>query len=461
VPFVLLSVLKSVILPLFPRAARDQILAEFGELLGDAHFNSSFFLTLEDIIGSSDPVVLSLMSKDKLIVVFDPYGSEFELLSSQTLPALAQWDFVFTEPDSNSFVQSVTDAASGGAILVIKHGDSVVEDPFFNSITSGVVSSGFFMENPLTIDNEFRVVLLVDRCPRSILPHVSFIHCAEIGKAKLQSVVMNSDLPVTAANKLLSSRVMLQSQLDNFYISLQSLNTRLREIHASSVDVLTDVLMQSQLLQTAFKNYNDSQVFSDHLMNAHRHNAAREAEVERFVGKLEDLHQLSPLYLWPLEKIRETVAALGKSEDLSGDLFSVLATSVLGEHRAQIEELKEVNPKPIVPGKWNVLHFMDWKFAALYLLELSKDGVPQVLVSVKSDSVFNFAVFREGMKSGSNIIFAFYEENDKFATDAYDVLTKEEVECDWSANSRLFFATRTNSELPVKLLRICSVFALE
>jgi hypothetical protein len=219
--------------------------------------------------------------------------------------------------------------------------------------------------------------------------------------------------------------------------------------------------MQSQLLQTAFKNYNECQTFSDHLLNAHRHNAAREAEVGRFIEKLEDLHQMSPLYCWSMEKIREMVMNLGNNEDISQELFSILATSVLKEHRAQIEELMDVNPKPIVPGKWNILHFMDWKYAAMYLWELNKDGIPQVLVSVGSKSVFDFGVFREGLKIGSNIIFAFYEENNKFAADAYDMMTMREVEPDWNVNSKLFFVARTDSELPAKLIRICSVFALE
>jgi hypothetical protein len=346
--FVLITVGRSVVLPLFPASSHDMIKRQIDEILQDSQFSSEFFLTICDIIGADDPVVLSILSGDRLVCVFDPHDSEFQFLGGLTghckIPSLNTFDFVYTDPSCPTFCLDVVRAAETGCILIIRHADSVLSNPFLNSIASSSVTSGPFYEKLTNISPRFRVIFLIERPPKSLNPHMTFIQSGEIGLQRVSAVLINDDLPVIASTKRMTSEMMLHAQRENLYLSFQHLTDRLSKIHSCDCEALGDVLLQSQLFEMALKNYEDSVVVDEHSLDGSPWVTNLAAQMLQFLQDLQDLYQISPLYLWPFSKLRELIEELRESEDLMEDLLKWVASTMFSAHRWTVDKLKKVRP---------------------------------------------------------------------------------------------------------------------
>ena len=459
--FVLATVAKCVVLPLFPSSARPAVEKNIQELLQDSQFDSTFFVSIRDIIGSDDPLVLAILSGDRLITVFDPHDTEWELLGGEgSLPlhSLSTYDFVYTDPSYPSFQDDIRRAAEGGSIAVIHHADKMLSNPFLNAIASSAVTSAPFFDKITNIDSDFRVVFLIDRPPKRIQPHMTFMHCAELNKAVLESIIMNDELPITAFKKKESASMMLHAQRENLYLSLQLLNSKLERIHSAEAAVLTDVLLQSQLLATSMKQYSDSIYMDSHALDGHEWVSPIVSNIISFLEKLQDLYRISPLYLWPFSKIRELLEEIRGTSDFMRDLMELVASAMLSSHRWGIDDLAKATPRPVAPKKLNIFHFQDIACAAEYLL--NANSRKQHHYSIEYEQTLDIEDIRKNLEDGSDVVISFFCENCVCAELIDEFIAGFPVD-QWHSDSRLFLLTDTSFEFPAHLVNICRVFALE
>ena len=459
--FVLATVAQCVVLPLFPSSARPSVEKNIQELLQDSQFESTFFVSIRDIIGSDDPLVLAILSGDRLITVFDPHDTEWELLGgdgSMPLHSLSTYNFVYTDPSYPTFQDDIRNAAECGSIAVIHHADKMLSNPFLNAIASSAVTSAPFFDKITNIDSDFRVVFLIDRPPKRIQPHMTFMHCAELNKAVLESIIMNDELPLTAFKKKENSSMMLHAQRENLYLSLQLLNGKLEHIHSAEAAVLTDVLLQSQLLSTSMKQYNDSIYMNAHALDGHEWVSSIVSDIISFLEKLQDLYRISPLYLWPFSKIRELLEEIRGTDNFMRDLLELVASAMLSSHRWGIDDLAKATPRPVVPKRLNIFHFQDIACAAEYLLNM--EGSEQHHFSIEEDEKVDCDAMKAYLQEGSDVIVSFFCENCACAHQIDDFIASFPVD-QWHEKSRLFLLTDTSFEFPAHLVNISRVFALE
>jgi hypothetical protein len=459
--FVLTVLGRCVVLPLLPAHYRAPFMKGIDDILQDSQFDSRFFVAITDIIGSDDPVVLAILSGDKLVTVFDPHDTVYELLGGNRgfiLPALAQFDFVHTDPSLTSFRDSVVKAAENGSILVIRHADMVLSNSFLISIASSAVKAAPFYDQITNIDRRFRVVFLIDRPPKKLHPHMTFMHCGIVSTAKLASVLIKDNAPVIAAQKRATAGMTLHTQKENLYLSLQALNDKLTKIHAADTTVLDDVLLQSQLLGTALRGYSDCVDADEHSLDEVPWVRPLATEVLSFIDKLQELYRVSPLYLWPFSKVSEFINESRGQADVMKLLCERVAASMLASHRWGVEQLKTVEPLKFAPRKLNILHYEDLAIATELFLHI--DSKAQHHCSVQQDTEFKAAEFTEFLKEGSDVIFAFFEDNLAFALELDQAVSAVEA-VDWNDDSRVFILTDTSFEFPSHLICVCQLWAIE
>jgi hypothetical protein len=435
---------------------------QIDDILQDSQYSSEFFLTTRDIIGADDPAVLSILSGDRLICCFDPHDSEFELLGGITkhcqIPSLNAFDFVYTDPSCQTFRLDVVRAAETGCILIIQHADSVLSNPFLNSIASSSVTSGPFYEKLTNISPGFRVIFLIERPPRWLNPHMTFIHSGEIGLQRVSAVLINDDLAVVASTKRMTSEMMLHAQRENLYLALQHLTDQLSKIHSCDCEVLGDVLLQSQLFEMSVKSYEDSVVVDEHSLDGSPWVAKLAPQILQFLENLQDLYRVSPLYLWPFSKLRELIEELRESEDLMAELLKSVASTVLSTHRWRVDELKNVTPKKVEPKRLSIFHYEDLACATDFLLAI--DNGRQIHYSIAHDSELASPEVRRHLAEGKDVVFSFFEENEAIAN-GIDKFLADFPMAEWNPEARMFIVTETAIEFPAHLICICRLFALE
>jgi hypothetical protein len=241
-------------------------------------------------------------------------------------------------------------------------------------------------------------------------------------------------------------------------LALQALNDKLTKIHAADTAVLDDVLLQSQLLGTALRGYADSVNADEHSLDDVAWVRPLATEVLSFLDKLQELYKVSPLYLWPFSKVRKFLNQSAEETGVMKFLCERVAASMLASHRWGIEQLKTVEPQPFAPQQLNILHYEDLACATELFLHI--DYNVQHHYSVQRETEFNATEFIQFLRDGSDIIFAFFEENVAFALELDKALSGFPT-LDWNDRSRVFILTDTSFEFPSHLTCICQLWAIE
>ena len=470
--FAFIETVKSTVYPLFPQKSRKDFENEIAELEKNIGFNSKFFVPLHEIIGSDDPLVLSLLSGDRLIAIFDPNGTEFDILINNPLiPSFVKFEFVITAPLSHTFEQDVINSAEKGKVLVIRHADEIIYNPFFSSIVSKSVMSSNFNRKLINIDSEFRTIFILDRPPKDISAHMTFISCLNLQREKLESILINNNAPIDTAKKRMNSEANLRSQLENLYISLDKLSTELSRIHSSDTSVLNDALLQCQLLQNALQAVNYSKIMSDHVLDGFEWVKPVTDEILGFLQKIQNLYTISPLYLWPFSKLVDQISDIsGKNAQLINILYQRVSSAILKKHQWGIDELKFSKSADFESqkSKLNILHYTDIFLAVNFLqnrYNRAKVTNGQIVeyenFSIEKDTSLDMNLIKNLLKNnGKEIIFTFFDQNMSVAQDI-DRIISESPPSTWHEKSKIFILTETSFDMPPHIVLTFRVFALE
>lgn len=564
--FALLEVCKSVVYPLFPKEFVPTIERQVDDLISDLGIESSYFVTLKEILGNDDPIVLSILSGDRLIAVFDPNDTTYDLLKSDpTIPALAKYDFLFTDPIesktpsrqipsnnnnnnmiqyfenydlskdgtvkydsdnkeyafySSGFIEDFITAAERGKILVIHHADSVLNNPFLNSIVSQAVKSSIFKDRVVKINSDFRVIFLLDKppslygnndlgmkVPSRLNPHVTFISCNEIVMEKLESILLNDETPLKMEQKKVNADLMLQAQKENLYLALQDLHTQLQRIHASDTEVLKDVSLQSQLLQNSIQASNDATFLNDHVIDGFPWVKPLSLKISDFMEKLHRLYITSPLYIWHFSKFQENILNAQRQINLKSStkdkennpendekcnlllqhLYKTASATMLKSHLWEVTELKTFLDQKIdfnnifdsnnENNRLFMLHYTDIALAAdffigkrfgsedksTFVYDESKHDDENFSVERNTDSEFiktNVLPILLDDKQPKDVIITFFEENINVAN-MIDKIIFENPPSNWNKETRIFILVDNSFEMPTHLILSFKLFALE
>jgi hypothetical protein len=290
---------------------------------------------------------------------------------------------------------------------------------------------------------------------------MAFIGSATVDRARVESVVMRDNGPVVASAKRATAGMLLHSQRENLYLSLEVLNDKLSRIHAADVDVLSDVLLQSQLFGTSIRAYDVSVNLDEHALDEALWAKPLAEEILGFCEKLQDLHKISPLYLWPFLKLEELIGELdeiGEGELVMPALLAGVAGSLLETHRWRIEALRTVAPQKPLLGRLALGHYNELACAAEFLASI--DQGRQSHWSVEADSKFCTEDAMKCLTEGRDLVFVFFEENERFA-EGIDLLIQRFPVGQWGEQSRLFIFTESTFAFPPRIVRRFRIFALE
>ncbi|OHT13103.1 hypothetical protein TRFO_16855 [Tritrichomonas foetus] len=464
--FVLFEVIKSVVYPLFPLNVKPTIEKTLNEYMEDSAINPSFFISLKDILGNDNPLVLSILSGDRLIAVFDPNDSEYDLINSSSIPALSKFEFLITNPYSQSFKQDVESSSESGKVLIILHADTIIHDPFFASITSESVKSSIIFGKIINVNPDFRVVFFIDRPPQSLNPHIKFLSSSTVSKSKLDSILIKDQAPILLNQKFNNSEMMLQAQKENLYQSFQHLYGELQKIHSFDSSILQDVLLQSELLQNSLKLYNDSKFMLQHALDGFEWVIPISSEIAGLIEKLQNLYKISPLYLFPLSKIKEIIENINtpKAEIIEAFLQKIVS-SILKNHLWGINMTKntKLSLDRFISSKINILHYIDIVFATEFLInyEKSYNNIKLITYSIDSHSSIDIHTIQKMLISESNVIvLSFLEENIKVAFSINELICSQPQET-WNEKSLLFITIDNSFELPAHVILKSNLLAIE
>jgi hypothetical protein len=287
---------------------------------------------------------------------------------------------------------------------------------------------------------------------------MTFLHCGTLAPARLASVLLRNELPVTAAQRRASAAMMLHTQRENLYLSLQGLNDKLQRIHAADTEVLGDVLLQAQILAMAIRGHNEAVQLDESALDDAPWVRPLAEDVDAFLEKLQELYKVSPLYLWPFSKLRELIEECTEPSELMPSLVENVAATMLASHRWGIDQLRAAVPRGFEPMRLNIIHYED--VAAAAELFLGMDAQIQHHYSVEAETVFNEEEFAEFAGQGSDIVLAFFEENMAFAMQLEAVLVPALIE-KWNDKTRVFILTDTSFQFPSHLICVCRLWAIE
>lgn len=498
------------VLTMFSQINQKIIEKDIHDLLNDGGYDYSYFITLKDICGSDDPVVLSILSGDRLIAVYDPNDYTFDLLS-ESIPALSEFEFIFTDPynsktsqtirsitalnTNNAFIQKenstninfysigfiedVIRAAEEGKILVIRHGDSVLSNSFLNSIASLTVKSGRFLGKVVQINPEFRVIFLLDKAPFSmnsktnLNPYTNFIAVEQICREKVQSVLIDDETPLKLQKKLQQTELLYQAQKENLYQSIQKLNDELQRIHGSDSDCLSDLLLQTQLFENVIQSLKENQSRKEHSLDGFENIYELSDDVIKFIYKLQNMYKVSPLYIFPFSKIQIELNRsnkFAKSESLTksqmiDNFHSNISKEILNCHLYQIGDIQPHSEIEISSEKILIFHYTDIGNATNFFLSQKVPYVETINISIDKNSQIESIeeklhnVLNEVEKS-YRIIFSFFEENLEVAN-LINKLLIDLPSSKWNERTVLYVVTDNSFEFPPYSIISSKLIALE
>jgi len=460
--FVLKSVVDCSITPLFDPLSQKRVKEVLYDKLDSLGVDSTFYVSLKGIIGSDNPLIISLFSSDRVIVVFDPFKTAYNSLGAvkgHINPVISHYEFQYTNPRSLRFRTDVAEASEKGRILVIDNSETIINHQFFCAIANPNVTTSVLNGQTIVLDNSFKVILLVGQPPKILPPHMSFIAELTFSPSRIESILSKDRGLPTLSLKKDSAEMNLHAQKENLFVSLQRLCSQLKDIHSMNYHLFEEAKLQHQLLSTSMDILKETQMVYDHALDGFPWVREQVPMVMAFFKNLQSLCKISSLYLFSFEKCSKMLESWDSNCPLIEYLYSFASGSILSTHRRSIPELQNVVSLSLSHEKLNIIHSTDLSKSTKFFLGLS-DESEYFFLNSKS----KFETIKEELKNhirnGRIIVVSFFEESVDSAEQLESLFDEIPLNT-WDQNTRVYIHINTYYYFPTNLVRISQVIALE
>ncbi|EAY10123.1 hypothetical protein TVAG_274870 [Trichomonas vaginalis G3] len=462
--FLVKSVVEISTLPMISGPIRQQFMQNVNQIFNDNLADSTFFISLKDVMGTDDPLILSLISGDRLICCYDPHGTEFSYVGGDTKhpsPALQRrFNFTYTTPDKLSFYEDIRVAAEIGNVLVISHANQeAIDSQFLTSISSKSGKHCTLKDREVSIDSNFRVIFFVDKPLKYIPTGVTFIHCNYIPLEKIESTISKNESSIQNLEKLTKTEQIAHGQKLGLYNSIQSLEKDLHRLHSADSTVLEDVQVQSIVVFNTEKRL--LEIKKVYERNIIENKAIRETaqKIQEFITDIQNYYEYSSLYLFPFEKISKILKSCPENSNQYEHLLQTIGQSLTTHHRWTIKQLKGITIPEFVPSKINILHFNEIANAAEYFIKSLSTG-EKYNVDKNSELGNCMSQLIDCVDRGEVIYIIFFSENKKFYDDLLKFLKQNPPE-NWKDSAKLYLLVESNHDVPSELVMHASVCFVE
>ncbi len=429
--FLMMCVFTSVVKPLFDPEIGREVEEDIKDMMVANLFEYEYFINMKEIIGTIDPLLISLLAGDRIITVFDPYHIASALTgcdeNTQPHQTISHFNFVYADNTKEDETASkIISAAESGNILVVKHADNLVDCGFFCAAANKTVVNSFYKCAPVSIDPDFKAILIVDQPPKWMPPHMSFIAEIVLDQTHIESTLAGDKVLLTLAEKEKNAELSVIQQRENLYLSLQGLHSQLKELHSTKAGLLKDTELQAMLNVNAKSSLDDIRFTRLHALDRNIWIKDVAANMTRFCGKLQSFCKYSSMYLWPLEKIEHILHNFIQLKKRDDDVdffefvYSYVSSSMHKKHRNMFNELKKknqiqiknvINEKVENPVQMFVVHVQDLGSSANFFSSLNVSNEAQLIISKKTkveDLIEKLDKIIDSMKE-ENIVLSFFE----------------------------------------------------
>lgn len=455
IPFLVKSTTEIACLPLIPGPQRKKFIAGIDGIFNDSLTDPTFFISLKNVFGTEDPLIISLISGDRLICCYDPHGTEFSIVggdTGQAAPTLQRrFTFTYTDTSSKKFIEDIKTAASNGNILVIKHANQeTLDNQFLTCLASKSARKGVIDNREVVIDINFRVIFFVDKPLKYIPTGITFIHCNTIHLEKIESVILNNNNTIDILEKLTKTEQISHGQREGLYNSIQSLETEMERLHSADGTVLDDVQLQSIVMMNTEKRYQETKVLYEKSIEENKIVCETATKIQQFITDIQNTYEHSSLYLFPFEKITRMINSCPENENKFTFVQKQICATFAQHHRWGIKQLSGVKPGEFIPGKFNILHFNEIAQAAeFYIQKVHSDVV--LNIEENSDIKNYFSKLDDCVLTGKTVYFIFFNENKKFYQQLSEFLIQNPTNT-WQETSKLFLLVETSYNIPPRLV---------
>ena len=454
--FVLSSTCDIAVIPLLPYQQRSLFKKKVANLINDSFIDTTYFVSMKGIISTDDPLAVALLAGDRLIACFDPLETEYDTVGGnggKPIPALsAKFTFTYTSPSERDFDSKIVEAAINGFVLIINHADSVLDHPFLCTPNSESITTAAFKGKDYSIDKRFRVVFFLDVPPTNLSSHVTFIHSTDIPIEKIESILISDDSPRASYEKVLKIEQIVHSQKESVYRSIQKIQDQLDRVHSSDATVLEDVHLQSILMMNSLKKMTDTRNVYEHMLDSNQKIIQTATKIKNFVVQLQNMHSLSPLYIFSFCRIKNIIAERPKDTDAYEYLLSVVANSLCTHHKWMISELKNVQVTPFANEKINVLHFSDVSTAADFIMKVEEKNIVYYSIEESSEFGSNKEKIAEDLDKGRIPVFTFFSENSSYDKELAAFLVSECPTTKWHKDSHIYIMVDSSYTLSSSII---------
>jgi len=459
--FSLKSTAETAILPLFPASSHPWMRNRIEELFQDSLVDSTYYVSIQNIVGSENPLVLALLAGEKSIACYDPHKTSLYVFGDTqkpSIPPLFGFSILVTSTLSSSFETDLVDASENGKLLVILHSDLIIHNLFFSSIHTASSNSAKFNNITVKIDASFAVVFYLDTPPKHLPSHTTFIHLHKYPRSRIQSIVLNDQIPLQIYEKKIHSETILHSQKETTFMSLQQLYTKLTLVYSADTNVIDDLRVQSQLLLSAMNNYNDMVFQDQHSIDGFQWVSTLSDRIMVIIDSLQELYHYSPLYQFPLERVLIILSKCTNQSDIVNDLLSVLSAAISAQHRWRVKEFGGITPKSPSLSNLSIFHYSDLSNASEFMI---KNGLKNHF-SVQSVTNFEIhqAQIQEMFSSSIHVAIVFFDENMAYSKQLLKFILQKQP-CQSNSEISLSIFIDSSFELPLKLITQSEMYSLD
>lgn len=465
--FVLKTVYEQVLRPLFDPAALQKLDNDFNEMMSSNFYDTKFFVDVKTIINTQDPICTAILSGDRIISVYDPYGVAEIVTGMKTgKPAecISHLTILYTEMSEEDMEMKIMKAAEEGSIIVIKHADRLVDSQFFCAVANSAVTSAILGSYNISIDRDFKAILIVDRPPLWMPPMMSFIAELDMEKAHIESILANDNSILELAERLKSAEISVIQQRENLFLSLQALFTQIKEIHSTRADLLRDPELQAELLMNAETAVRDAKIVGEHALDSQPWVREKAAKIVDLCGKLQSATKIVPLYIFPLHKVDKILSHWDKQSDVFEFFAASMASTMAKKHRSKFNEFKGITSlDPMQAVSWsNVIlaHCENLATSASFFTSLHIPSSNFFFITDETDTNIELAKVQEKIDKAEVAVISLFTDN----TDKLSELSKflqNSYNKEWKSGTKLFIHANTNIKISPQIVDVSTVISLD
>ncbi|EAY13979.1 hypothetical protein TVAG_491170 [Trichomonas vaginalis G3] len=465
--FVLKAVYDLIIRPLFDPVSLKQVDNDFEEMMTSNFFDTKFFVDVKTIINTTDPICASILAGDRIISVYDPYGvAELVMGYKNGKPSecISHLTISYAESGDEDLEFKIMRAAEDGSIIVIKHADRLVDSQFFCAVANKAVTSAILGVRSVTIDEDFKAILLVDRPPEWMPPMMSFIAELEMEKAHIESMLAKDKSIFEIAEKLKTAEISVIQQRENLFLSLQSLFTQLKEIHSTRADLLRDPELQAELLTNAETAVRDAKVVGEHALDSQPWVREKSGKIVEFCGQLQSAIKIAPVYVFPLHKFDEILMHWDKANDVLEHFISCVASTMAKKHRNKFVEMKTIKTlEPKDAAQWSsvvLAHCENLATSAIFFTSLKIPCNNYLFITKETDAKIELQKLNEIIEKSETFVVSLFTDNAEQLLALSKFLQSIDTK-KWKEGTKMYIHSNTMVKISPQIVDFATVVSLD